>query len=69
MTVNKFETLEDILSLPIQDLENMLVDYLQALKKDDLSPSYINLNFSALKHLFFMNDVRINKERNSRIFG
>lgn len=69
MTVNKFETLEDILSLPIQDIENMLVDYLQALKKDDLSSSYINLNFSALKHLFFMNDVRINKEKISRFLG
>ena len=58
-----------ILSRPIPDIENMLVDYLLELKKQDLSSSYINLNFCALKHFYFMNDVRINKEKISKFLG
>ena len=51
-------TIEDMLSLPIVDTETMLVDYLMELKKQDLSSSFINLNFCALKHFYFMNDVQ-----------
>ena len=58
-----------MLSLPIDKIENMLVDYLLDLKKQDLSSSYINLNFCALKHFYFMNDVRINKEKIGRFLG
>lgn len=69
MSTNKFQTLEEMLALPIQDIENMIIDYLLALKKDDLSSSFIGINFSALKHYYFMNDVRINKEKISRFLG
>ena len=62
-------TLEDMLTLPIADIENMLVDYLLDLRKQDLSSSYINLNFCALKLYYFMNDVRINKEKIGKYLG
>jgi integrase len=39
------------------------------LEHDDLSSSYINLNFCALKHFYFMNDVRINKEKIGKFLG
>ncbi|MGA9941268.1 MAG: hypothetical protein WBP88_04615, partial [Nitrososphaeraceae archaeon] len=55
-------TPEKMLSLPIDEIENELVDYILYMKKQDLSTSFINLNFCALKHFYFMNDVRINKE-------
>ena len=58
-----------MLSRPIPDIENMLIDYLLDLKKQDLSSSYINLNFCALKHFYFMNDVRINKEKIAKFLG
>ena len=62
-------TPEKMLSLPIDEIENMLVDYLLDMKKQDLSSSYINLNFCALKHFYFMNDVRINKEKIGKFLG
>ena len=46
-----------------------MVDYILYLKKKDLSTSFIGLNFSALKHFYFMNNVRINKERIGRFLG
>ena len=47
----------------------MLVDYLLYMKKQDLSTSFINLNFCALKHFYFMNNVRINKEKIGKFLG
>src|SRR4029079_15768475 len=63
------KSVENMLSLPIDKIENMLVDYLLDLKKQELSSSYINLNFCALKHFYFMNDVRINKEKIAKFLG
>ena len=63
------KSLEDMLTLPIQDIENKLVDYLLGLKNDNLSSSFVDLNFSALKHYYFMNDVRINKEKIGKFLG
>lgn len=62
-------TPEQMLSLPIDDVEDRLVDYLLFMKKQDLSTSYINQNFCALKHFYFMNDVRINKEKIGKFLG
>ncbi len=62
-------SLDSMLSLPIQDIENMLVDYILALRKQDLSRGYINVNFCALKHFYCMNDVRINKEKIGKFLG
>ena len=58
-----------MLSLPIDEVEKKLVDYIVFLKKDDLSTSFINTNFCALKHFYFMNDVRINKEKIGKFLG
>ena len=62
-------TPEKMLSLPIDEVEDQLVDYLLYMKKQDLSTSFINLNFCALKHFYFMNSVRINKERIGKFLG
>ena len=62
-------TPQKMLSLSIDEVENNLVDYLLYLKKKDLSTSFIGLNFSALKHFYFMNDVRINKEKIAKFMG
>ena len=62
-------TPEKMLSLPIDDVEDNLVDYLLYMKKQDLSTSFINLNFCALKHFYFMNNVRINKEKIGKFLG
>ena len=62
-------TLERMLSLPVDEVEEKLVDYIVFLKKDDLSTSFINMNFCALKHFYFMNNVRINKEKIGKFLG
>jgi integrase len=62
-------TLERMLSLQIDEVEERLIDYILFLKKDDLSTSFINLNFCALKHFYFMNNVRINKEKIGKFLG
>ena len=60
---------DELLSLPVVENERMLVDFLLELKNKDLSSSYINLNFCAIKHFYFMNDVRINKEKIGKFLG
>lgn len=62
-------SLKEMLTLPIQDIENMLIDYLLELKIKDLSSSFISLNFCAIKHFYTMNDVRINKEKIGKFLG
>ncbi len=62
-------TLERMLSIPIDEVEEKLVDYIIFLKKDDQSTSFINMNFYALKHFYFMNNVRINKEKIGKFLG
>ncbi len=65
----KIKSLEEMLSLPIQQIEDKLVDYLLDLRKQDLSSSFIRLNFCVMKHFYFMNDVRINKEKIAKFLG
>jgi site-specific recombinase XerD len=60
---------DDLVTLPVTESEKMLVDYLLGLKHDNLSSSYINLHFCAIKHFYFMNDVRINKEKIGKFLG
>ena len=62
-------TPEKMLTFSIGEIEKMLVDYLLHMKKKQLSSSFINLNFCALKHFYFMNDVRINKEKIGKFMG
>ena len=58
-----------LLTFSVVEIENMLTDYLLELKQNNLSSSYINLNFCALKHFYFMNDVRINDKKISKFLG
>lgn len=67
--MNSKLSLEEMLTLPILDIENMITDYLTDLKKRDLSSGFVGQNFSALKHFYFMNDVRINKEKIGKFLG
>lgn len=47
----------------------MLIEHLLKSKKDNLSATYTNLSFAAIKHLCIMNDVRINKEKIGKFIG
>jgi hypothetical protein len=58
-----------MLTLPILDIENMITDYLTELKKRDLSSGFVGQNFSALKHFYFMNEAKINKEKIDKFLG
>jgi site-specific recombinase XerD len=62
-------TLEDSLLLPVVDIENMIIDYIMELKRQDLSHSSLNMNFCAIKHFYFMNDVRISKVKIGKFLG
>ena len=44
-------SIEQFISLPVHDIENSLIDYITALKKDGLSTSYMNVTFASIKHL------------------
>lgn len=58
-----------MLTLPILDIENMITNYLTDLKKRDLSSRFVGQNFSALQHFYFMNDVKIYKEKIDKFLG
>jgi site-specific recombinase XerD len=62
-------TLESMLSLPIRETEDNLIDYIQLLRKQNLSRAYINVNFCALKHFYFMNSVVINSVKIGKFLG
>jgi integrase len=62
-------TLETLLNLSVKDNEQILINYLEKLKSDDRSYSFLNLAFSVLKHFYVMNDIRINKEKISKFMG
>ena len=62
-------TLETLLNLPIKDNEQLLINYLEKLKSNEKSYSFLNLAFSVLKHFYVMNDIRINKEKISKFMG
>lgn len=62
-------SLKDMLSLPIVDIENNLIDYITYLNGQDLSHSFVNVNFSAIKHFYFMNDKNINTRKVGRFLG
>lgn len=69
MSFYHISSLEALLKIPIQDTESMLIDYLTHLKNEDLSSGYMSLCFSAIKHFYYMNDVRINKEKIAKFMG
>ena len=62
-------TVEAFLQLPINQIEEMIIDYIIELKKEGLSSIYIRLKLSAIRHLCVMNDVRINTEKIAKFIG
>ena len=50
-------------------MEDSLIDYSLYLKGDNLSIQYIKVNFCALRHFYFMNDVRINTVKIAKFLG
>jgi len=62
-------TVQAFLQLPINQIEEMIIDYIIDLKKEGLSSIYIHLKLSALRHLCIMNDVRINTEKIAKFIG
>ncbi|MGA9742974.1 MAG: hypothetical protein WBQ16_00005, partial [Nitrososphaeraceae archaeon] len=44
-------TIESFLELPINEVEEKIVDYILKLKKEGLSSIYIRLKLSTIKHL------------------
>ena len=62
-------TIETLLNLPVKDSEQLLVNYIEKLKNDNKSHSLSNLIFCTVKHFYFMNDIRINKEKISKFLG
>jgi integrase len=62
-------TLETLLKLSVKDSERLLINYIEKLKRKGKSRSFINLVFCSLKHLYIMNDIRINKEKIGKFLG
>ncbi len=62
-------TLTTFLKLSVPKLEQMLIDYILQLKKEGLSPMYINVSLSTMKHLCIMNDVMINHRKIGKFIG
>jgi site-specific recombinase XerD len=62
-------TIETILNLPVKDSERLLINYIQTLKANNKSHSSLNLVFCAVKHLYIMNDIRINKDKIGKFLG
>ena len=52
--------LEDFLTLPVDKTEDMIIDYILYLRKQNLSSGYIGIHFWALIHFYSLNDVRLN---------
>ena len=62
-------SIDKFLSLPIADIENMMIDYIIDLKKQGLSTSYIKMILASIKHLCVMNDVVINVKKIGKFIG
>ena len=62
-------SINNFVSLPSKDIENMLIDYITKMKTDELSTSYINVTLAAIKHLCVMNDIVINSRKINKFVG
>ncbi len=62
-------TLETLLKLSVKDSERLLINYIEKLKREGKSRSFINLVFCSLKHLYIMKNIRINKEKIGKFLG
>jgi integrase len=62
-------TLDELLSLSIPDAEQLLIDFIERLKQSKKSFSRINTIFCTIKHLYVMNDIRINERKIDKFLG
>src|SRR6476646_1291076 len=62
-------SIEQFITLPVIDIENLLIEYITKLKKEGLSTSYINVILASIKHLCVMNDIVINVKKISKFIG
>ena len=61
--------IDRFVSLPVPEIENMLIDYITKMKSEGLSTSYINVTLAAIKHLCVMNDIVINARKINKFVG
>jgi hypothetical protein len=62
-------TLDELFSLSVSDAEQLLIDYIERLKQSKKSFSRINSLFCTIKHLYIMNDIRINERKIGKFLG
>ena len=62
-------TIETLLKLPVDDSEQLLINYIERLKSQDVSHSSINLLFCVVKHFCVMNNIRINDRKIAKFLG
>lgn len=62
-------TIETLLKLPVGDSEQLLINYIERLKSQDISHSSINLLFCVVKHFCIMNNIRINDRKIAKFLG
>lgn len=63
------QSLENLLGLPLKEIENMLISYMTNLNARQLSSGYINQVMASLFHFFEMNDIVLNKRKIKRFSG
>ena len=62
-------TLDQLFSFSVSDAEQLLIDYIERLKQSKKSFSRINAIFCTIKHLYVMNDIRINERKIGKFPG
>jgi len=65
----QISNLENLLSLTVKDVEQMIINYITNMNARGLSHSYINLVMCAIFHFFDMNDVILNKKKIAKFSG
>jgi len=63
------ESLDNLVSMPMKEIEKMIINLITKMNARQLSHSYINLVVSVLFHLFEMNDVILNKRKIKKFIG
>lgn len=62
-------SINQFVALSPDRIQDMVIDYIAKMKKEDLSTSYINVTLAAIKHLCVMNDIVINSKKINKFVG
>jgi integrase len=62
-------TTNELLSLPVDKIQDLLIDYIIKLRDKKLSHNYIKARLSPVSSFLEMNDVFINKKKIARFYG